>query len=159
MVRVSCSINKEDYNNYIKGWVPKEIDNPYFICFYNLIIAILAFQRRYRLDTQIDFIFDVQGKLGQKTNELYYIVDKIAPKQARKYIGSPPIFKDDKEVLPLQAADLYAWLIRRHLFENKIIIMPMRPELKALHDMQNIERNINAKTISEIMTELAKQSH
>lgn len=31
----------------------------------------------------------------------------------RRRLGQPPEMKDDKEVLPLQAADLLAWFLRR----------------------------------------------
>jgi hypothetical protein len=45
--------------------------------------------------------------------------------------GSPPIFRDDKYFLPLQAADLYAWYLRHawHLRRRlgRAVIVPLRP--------------------------------
>jgi uncharacterized protein DUF3800 len=36
----------------------------------------------------------------------------------RPHLGKRPVFADDKLFLPLQAADLYAWLVRRALSAN-----------------------------------------
>jgi hypothetical protein len=33
----------------------------------------------------------------------------------RRRMGGEPVFKHDKDLLPLKAADLFAWQIRRHL--------------------------------------------
>lgn len=149
MVRVSSTINKREYDLLERGNPPKEIDNPYFWCFHQLYYAIIVYQRKYRWNTQIDFIFDDIGKLGDETIKWIKILKAMAPESAKPYFGSPPIFRNDEEFLPLQAADLYAWLVRRHLYENKIIYMSMPDELKALQDMQHIERHFNVKELKK----------
>jgi hypothetical protein len=150
MVRVSTTIDKRGYDQFIKGKldIPSEIDSPYFWCFYQLIYAIIVYQRRHEWNTRIDFIFDEIGKLGPETIRWYPLLKKLATPAAKPYIGSPPIFRDDEQFLPLQAADLYAWLVRRKLYENKTICMPMLRELKEFHNMQCIERSLSAKQLS-----------
>jgi hypothetical protein len=161
-MRVSCSMRRDDYEELIKGKFTKnkvlrEIDHPYFFCFWALIYAIIHYQRQYGWNTQIDFFFDEQGKMGVETVRWYQIIKKVAPKQSKPFFGSPPIFRDDKKFLPLQAADMYAWAIRRHFRENEILIMPLRSELKLLSEMQAMDRVIDRPYLTRIlehMTEL-----
>jgi hypothetical protein len=43
-----------------------------------------------------------------------FVRANVSP-QVRSRMGTTPAFRHDKDVLPLKAADLYAWQIRRHL--------------------------------------------
>ena len=113
MVRVSSSMDRRAYNRWVAGKGPKDIDDPYFLCFYQLLYATFVHQRRYHWNTQIDWIFDEQGKLGPATVAFWPQFRKMAHPTVRPYIGSPPIFRDDKQFRPLQAADLYAGARRR----------------------------------------------
>jgi hypothetical protein len=151
IMRVSCSMRKDDYEELIKGKFVKNkknpfhvIDHPYFLCFWTLINAVIHYQREYGWNTQIDFIFDEQGKMGVETVRWFQIIKKVAPKESKPFFGSPPIFQDDKKFLPLQAADMYAWSIRRHQRENKILYMPLRDELKSLFEMQGMDRMMDS---------------
>jgi hypothetical protein len=145
MVRVSSSIDKREYDLFERGQIPAKIDSPYFYCFHQLYYSIIVYQRRYRWDTQIDFIFDEAGRIGVETVKWTAIIKKWASPSYHPYFGSPPIFRDDEKFLPLQAADLYAWLVRRDLYQNKILYMPVPNELKALQNMQSIERIVDVK--------------
>ena len=78
----------------------------------------------------------------------------MAPDTVKPYIGSPPIFRDDKEFRPLQAADLYAGALRRHAYENQNLYMPMRWELREFQDMQHIEREISGDLLWEWVSSL-----
>jgi hypothetical protein len=61
----------------------------------------------------VDFTFDEQGGLGDDAALWYgWLKDERNP-SIRKLMGSTPIFRNDKEVVPLQAADMYAWHLRR----------------------------------------------
>ncbi len=71
----------------------------------------------------VNFIFDEEGAREQKRIldawHLYRWLVENAPKEWREYetikkmIGDPPDFRNDKKVLPLQAADLFAWHARQ----------------------------------------------
>lgn len=143
MIRVFSAMKRKDYDEIIKGKVFDEIDQPYFILFYRLIYAIAEYQRIHKWNVQNDFIFDEQGKMGLNTVKWFHIMKREMPQNIKSYVGSPPIFRDDEKFLPLQAADLYVWAIRRNLYENKILIVPIRPELKYLYDMKSIELYFN----------------
>jgi len=60
------------------------------------------------IDGTVEWVFDVQGKIGDEANKWYdFIRDEVSP-AVRQRLGSKPIFRHDKSVLPLKAADLYA---------------------------------------------------
>lgn len=64
------------------------------------------------IEEKIDFIFDMQSQKGI----IYRVWDnylKHRPEQVAKFYGSPPRFEDDDEYLPLQAADFWAWWVRK----------------------------------------------
>ena len=64
-------------------------------------------------------IFKRQAQLGARTD--------IAA-----FMGKPPKFETDTDFVPLQAADLYSGLVRRHCMNNKILEAPMPIPLRRL---------------------------
>jgi hypothetical protein len=151
MVRISSTMRLDDYEKYIKRRVLPSVDSPYFFCLYQILYAVAAHQKKYGWNFKTDFFFDEQGSIGENTKEWHSIFKQIASDDIRPYIGSTPIFRDDKKFMPLQAADLYAGAMRRHAFENTHLYLPMRSELRALADfgLQNIEREIDADHLRE----------
>ncbi len=92
------------------------MDNPYAFAFRALMdmfhsnraLLVPAFP----LGQKIDFIFD-------KRNESKAILAawddyiKARPDESREHYGANPGFEDDETFLPLQAADFWAWWVRR----------------------------------------------
>ena len=61
IVRVDCALLREDFDRIIKPpFKFPELKDPYFLCFYQLILSITKFQRQYGWRTQCHFIFDEQ---------------------------------------------------------------------------------------------------
>jgi len=144
MMRISSKVSLEDYERYVKGRIDDPtVDDPYFFCFYQIIYSVAIHQKTYKWNYQTDFFFDEQSKIGDNTKRWHQIFKSMASDDIRPYIGSPPIFRDDKLFRPLQAADLYSGALRRHAYENARIYMPMRWELVELQNLQNIEREIS----------------
>jgi hypothetical protein len=63
-------------------------------------------------DQKIDFYFDNQSD-KKAIAEMWdnYIIER--PEEVRKFYGAAPSFRDDEEFLPLQAADFWAWWVRK----------------------------------------------
>jgi hypothetical protein len=70
------------------------------------------------IDDKIQIYFDHQGGISERRLREAFdeFMGGAAPELAAR-IADAPEFKDDKCVLPLQAADLIAWHIRRHIYE------------------------------------------
>jgi hypothetical protein len=113
--RVESVMAWPNYDRVVKGRVPPQFDSPYFLCFYNVIVSFAAFMDKANIEGKVDWVFDDQGRLGEEANRWYdFIRANITPQVGRR-LGNKPVFRHDKSVLPLKAADLYAWQIRRHL--------------------------------------------
>jgi hypothetical protein len=100
-------------------WGP--LANHYLIAFHGLLDEF----QRHRTDVaevippdaKFDFYFDKRTEAkfihAAWANHL-----AILPKERRDLYGSHPRFEDDKEYLPLQAADFWAWWVRKWVIEG-----------------------------------------
>ncbi|HEV2359907.1 MAG TPA: DUF3800 domain-containing protein, partial [bacterium] len=124
LIRVHCTMHRADYNATIKGKADSRIDDPYFPCFYQVLVAVIKFQIQNQWTQKIDFVFDEHGGVGHRTVLWYDAFKKAYPKESRTYLSGPPIFRDDKKFLPLQAADLYAGQIKEFTRLNRVVMSP-----------------------------------
>ena len=89
------------------------IRNPYYLAVKGVINCTAQHQHQFGLTEPIDFIFDNQGE-GAKIRDAWdaYVNGQITP-EVLALTGEEPQFLSDARHLPLQAADLYAWWLRR----------------------------------------------
>jgi hypothetical protein len=122
LLRISTSINNQEYNNYIRSLPATRrdltTDGPYALLF-SQIIFHMTNSGSVGISEPCDFIFDEQQGYGSAAlghwDDMKNIVNAQTPAHMSRLLGSRPIFRDEKHFLPLQAADLYAWLVRNHL--------------------------------------------
>jgi len=102
---IACYVNKQLFNNNIARIQRKPLKDPYFLCALGIVSLC---QRYFSQEDRIDFVFDKHGKTGQRFKRFYdsSLVRKEAPNLGELFL------LDDKEVLPLQAADMYAAFAR-----------------------------------------------
>lgn len=102
------------YNEVFGAISDPAIRHPYFLSFYGIIAQLVEYLARIGSTEKVDFIFDIQhGQMG-KVLASWEAFLAIAPDSAKNILGDPPIFRDDKTTLPLQAADLSAGLKREY---------------------------------------------
>jgi hypothetical protein len=142
-MRLAVSIDKAAYARHIRS-IPAPnrtsiLDKPYFLAFHHVVLGTAAQYLMRGVVNPCDFIFDEQGSIGNDVLDVWDNLKEIADDLAkngrtdfRPFLGSKPIFRDDKSFLPLQAADFYAWQVRRLFYENKVLTVPHRPELRAV---------------------------
>jgi hypothetical protein len=124
---IACVMTWKDYNENVLGKVDPRLDNPYAILFFKIlaIISQIQIDINERLPKEVkdqhgisikpvEFIFDDQGPAGLKCLQWYAGLRERVKEPHRTMIGNTPQFKDDRELTPLQAADMLAWHIRRH---------------------------------------------
>jgi hypothetical protein len=115
---IAVSLDKRDYNSIVKGIAPAERDNPYGLLLYQLMRGIAEFQKRRKLIDgskyePVEFVFDNQ--LPDEFTALSWysgLVDAV-PEPYRTIMANTPVFRSDRDLLPLQAADMLAWHVRR----------------------------------------------
>jgi hypothetical protein len=140
---IECSISAKDFNEVYKPYAPYDLRHPYFPCFYALVIKTAQLIASAPNRLPIDFFFDEQGNVGLNAVLWYPWMVKGAPPEAMALLSGPPIFKNDEEILPLQAADMLAWHMRK-----------MRQKDCSAEDRAAAESMIRRHYVTEIPREL-----
>lgn len=126
--------------------------DPYFMLFYEMIMAVAAYHAATPRVDPCDFVFDEHGKIGRRAL-VWWDNFKQAAKSASgtdftPYLGSPPIFRPDESYLPLQAADLWAWHLRRRL--GRGLIIPEQPAEFVLMPINSFGRKFTDYELADI---------
>ena len=114
---VSCVIHTDDLvrvNRSIKypSYITKvhEIENPYYWGLKTITDVLAQHQNELGLTEPVDFIFDEELEKA-KIPRAWELMKKASDPEVAQLMGGTPIYRDDKKVVMLQAADLYAWWI------------------------------------------------
>ena len=138
---ISCRMNLEDFvgaQQRFKSfatamrWTPNWgiWKNPYYFCFRGLMDAFhrdrAKFHPHIPLDEKVDFIFDDRSE----KRPIYDAWDEILARMdsdVRARYGATPRFENDqdREFLPLQAADFWAWWVREW-YEEDVSELPTK---------------------------------
>ncbi|HWA95971.1 MAG TPA: DUF3800 domain-containing protein [Terracidiphilus sp.] len=103
-------LQQKDYDEVIKQWVPPMWQNPYYFLFIGFLSSVTSINKFLGGGKQIEFIFDHNNQVKKPSLKLYEQVAHLSQFAGRiRDIH----YEDEKIFLPLQAADLIAWQIRR----------------------------------------------
>lgn len=92
------------------------LSNPYLVAYQGLMDCFHAW--RSKVDSfippsePVNFIFDDRSEEKQIREAWESYVKSVDPEIQRLY-GAKPRFENDEDILPLQAADLWAWWVRK----------------------------------------------
>ena len=101
------------------GLTEPSVAKPYSWAFKGVINGLAQHQREWGLTEPVDFIFDNRPpKERNDVLEGWEVHRDTVPAEVRSIMGRRPVFADDKEVLPLQAADMWAWSCRKTWLDN-----------------------------------------
>ena len=113
---VTCSVI--DLDAHAKTWARgiKPQRDPYFYPFHNSIAAICfsLWDKGWR--ERFEIVFDEDVIFGPRAKLWYPVIKAILKHrepEAATILPIDPLFRSDDEFLPIQAADLFAWVIRK----------------------------------------------
>lgn len=146
MLRVSASIRHDLFEKYLLSLPAVErnlaVDEPHITLAFHFMSGAIAFAHDQGIREPIDFIFDEQMGFKDEIRARWPIYKSIYQltakgRQLAPLLGAEPVFLDEKDRKPLQAADLYAWqardyYVKNHQFKNQRIMVPLGPTLKLL---------------------------
>jgi hypothetical protein len=115
--------------------------DPYFFPFHSLIWSVTKFLWNAGLREKFEFIFDEQVVFGLRAKQWYEAfryLGKLDNPHAYEIMPVEPIFRSDSEILPLQAADMFAW-IYRFSAENPGKINPFEWLFQHLKNTRRVE--------------------
>ena len=92
---------------------------PEGLAFSHIVTWMLGRASERKTLEKIELIFD-GGVISREKHiiETYVAFMKHLPAELTSLLYKRPRFEDDKEVLPIQAADLWAWHVRRQYYER-----------------------------------------
>jgi len=102
----------------IFGSAKRPFNKPHAIAYTHLVTWMLGRAAERTQREKLRLVFD-QGVLAHEAEitEAYVAMMKHLPPSLTSLLDKRPSFEDDKEVSPLQAADLWAWHVRRQYNE------------------------------------------
>jgi hypothetical protein len=113
---VYCSVSRAEHDRILAPVSPLPLKNPYFACFWGVISLAGRCRAEFASEDSptIDFVFDGQGGTGDQAVMWYrWLKEKEQDPIIRRSLGATPVFRNDKDVVALQAADMLAWHLRR----------------------------------------------
>lgn len=143
------SVSKVAFARLFQPHAPYGLAKPHFTCVFTVAAAIVRhLESEGIMDAKVEFIFDRQDEVSADIGLLFDdMLSNLSPK-ARAMVADAPRFLDDRDYLPLQAADMFAWCLRR---EHEQYPVPL-PLAKALRGHEWIGTTIEA----DFLVRLAK---
>lgn len=102
--------------DFLEMWAPRigrPACEPYFVPFQFMNIAV-GYEALHQGEKEpCEIFFDEQVIFGPRAKAWYPVVKETAEPAAKALMPIEPFFRSDIDVLPLQAADLTAWMHRK----------------------------------------------
>ena len=117
---IQSVVHLHAYNNIIKGKIAKPMNNPYFLSFYGIMIALYRYHLEHPLTDKVDFIFDEQLKQSDQVQAGYSKFVDLMPPVFKPILGGRPMHRSELDAVPLQAADMLAWHVRRKYWVEEV---------------------------------------
>ena len=138
LIGILCVVREREF----RALVPPALfgypySDPYHFCFNRVIMSTRQARDERNLRDKVKFIFDNQNRLGFDVRGELPKMLKYVESQERGFIAGAPSFEDDKDAVPLQAADMVAWHLRYHSIkgidpaEGSVLSRLMKPGFNA----------------------------
>ena len=108
-------VSNRAYGSIVKGYLPSTIDHPYWLCFQRIVLDAALVYGQHADGGKVDFVFDGQGIGYERRATMMHQAWQDAANSPMEEMMGGIAFHDDKQILPLQAADMLAWHMRRYL--------------------------------------------
>jgi hypothetical protein len=145
LLSFDCRMSHEAFERILRPVSPYDLRNPYSVLFQSVMITATRQLLLLGIDLPIDFVFDEQGKVGMDALLWYGTFRAGLQPELRNLLGSRPIFKTDKELIPLQAADCLAWHLRRSREEQ--FMHENRPALPLLLKAKHVGMEVSEENL------------
>jgi hypothetical protein len=144
------SVSRKTFIKHVKPHAPRGVAKPHFTANFHTVSGISRHFEN-QSDIKIEFIFDEQDGVDADVYLFFEYMRRNIPEKAREIIIGFPMFKNDKEVVPLQAADMAAWFVRRaHQMGEESLPIP-------LYSVINEEQHLMSEIPDDTLVKWGKQ--
>jgi hypothetical protein len=121
LASVFSLVRPDEYKEWVASHgTPKGLASPYFVLYYAVISAVLRSMRSFNMDEKVEFVFDEQFNLSDRVQAYYTEAVRLMEPTLVSRLAGRPIHKSDENTPELQAADLFAWHVRRCHHESAL---------------------------------------
>jgi hypothetical protein len=124
------SVNRRMFEEVLKPVAPYGFGRPHYHACFAVMAGVARHAAEVGITTPIEFIFDQIDGVDNDVRFFFEDMIRALPADVRALISDAPWFKSDREkqFMPLQAADMLAWNVRReHEYPDKPL--PLAKEL------------------------------
>ncbi len=132
-----------------KNGVPWGFREPYWLAFETVIGKVPEIAKARALQGPVDFVFDKQNQIHRAVNSLWPAVKESQPEETKSFLADIPIFQDDKDILPLQAADMLAWHAQRE-FRSGVLDPKMHVTEKIIRSGHHFAVDFDRPTLQKL---------
>jgi len=119
------SISRQKFDQILKPASPRGLASPHFTCCFGIVSGVTRFAVNEGGNIPIEFIFDEQDGVSVDIQLWFEAMKTSLPRKVQKLIRSTPSFKNDLDMVPLQAADMLAWHLRREHEKRENDVLPV----------------------------------
>lgn len=122
------SISRAEYESHVSPASPRGLSTPYFAITFGVVSAVARHLASQGAITPVTFVFDEQNGVNTDVALFFDYMVQNLDSVSRGLIKMPIGYGDDRRNLPLQAADMLAWHIRRQREGNEDPVVIRRAE-------------------------------
>lgn len=110
---IAVWVSRKEHDAIMKPIAPHMISHAYVSLFWGVILKLAHYHQHRGIKLPVEYVFDEQGSIGEDAAIWHRHIKSWQPPEIKALIGGTPKFENDEWVLPLQAADMLAWHVRR----------------------------------------------
>lgn len=134
------SISRAEYETHVSPASPRGLSTPYFAITFGAVSTVARYLASEGAVAPVRFVFDEQNGVDKDVALFFDFMVENLDVVSRKLIKLPIDYGDDTRNIPLQAADMLAWHIRRQREGNADAAVIQRAEY--LRSDRHIEMHI-----------------
>ena len=118
LVGIVSAVPTKLYTDLFSGNPDKVLRHPYYFMIYDLVSRVAIYLEKIGFNEKVQFIFDEQRGQQEAIESSWRRVLETDSGRMKDIVTEYPIFRSDRSVMALQAADFSAGYLRRDLVEH-----------------------------------------
>jgi Protein of unknown function (DUF3800) len=110
---IAVWVSRKQHDAIVGPIAPFMIRHAYVFLFWVATVKLAHFHQHKGIRLPVEYVFDEQGPVGEDAAIWHRHIKSWQPPEIKALMGGTPKFENDEWVLPLQAADMLAWHVRR----------------------------------------------
>lgn len=127
-----CVVKLSEFKKTIAEHSGRPMSEPYFYPFHIIIMAVGYEMLELDINQPFEIFFDENVIFGPRAKAWYPVIRSMLDDDVRAVVPVEPFFRSDHDALPLQAADMTAWIRRRWNADGNKQFLWMESELRGL---------------------------